>query len=186
MVSSMLRLIGRLGKFRQPVKRKEWKDFEYFDEAWKERIHLMAQFIPPGTQSVLDIGCGKMWLKDELDPNCEYYGLDYIDRGPGSHVADLNKHQFTERHFDTAFVSGCLEYIYDYNWLIKEIQQHCSVCILSYCAVDIFNNPKERISLGWVNHLSEQDIVALFAASNMQLKQKAKTRNANTIFVFSQ
>jgi len=47
-------------------KQLSWKEMEYFDPAWKQRIETMAALIPKQSQSVLDLGCGKMWLKDYL------------------------------------------------------------------------------------------------------------------------
>ena len=73
----------------------------------------MAAFIPPGTLSVMDLGCGKMWLKEMLPSGYKYYGIDYTDRGKDSYVFDLNKYAFPAFNCDIIFISGCLEYIYD-------------------------------------------------------------------------
>lgn len=185
MALSMRRLLGRLKNKLPNHKGKNWQEFEYFDNAWKERIQLMAGFLPPAAATVADIGCGKMWLKDFLPPGYIYYGVDYVYRGNGCHIFDLNNGEFPTQQFDVAFVSGCLEYIRDYKWLIQQISRWCGICILSYCTADRFNNQQERISLGWVNHLTDTEITALFKIENMVLIKKSETSTANTIFVFS-
>lgn len=163
---------------------KSWKEIEYFDESWKQRIRQMATYIPPAAKSVMDIGCGKMWLKEYLPPGCLYYGIDYIDRGAGSYVFDLNAHEYPSFDAEIAFVSGCLEYIDDYKWLIEKLSSHHQQCIISYCTTDIFGDRKERRSLYWRNDLSDKELVALFAENNMQPAIKDRTATGNSIYVF--
>ncbi|MBK9568932.1 MAG: hypothetical protein IPO53_02690 [Chitinophagaceae bacterium] len=54
------RIFNKLNLFFK--KEKKWQDIEYFDDKWKERIEQMARFIKNGS-SVIDLGCGPMWLK---------------------------------------------------------------------------------------------------------------------------
>jgi hypothetical protein len=178
-------LLGLLQIKRKFIKNRQWKDFEYFDTAWMERIRLMAGYIPVETGSVIDIGCGKMWLKKFIPVSCMYYGVDYIYRGESSHIYDLNKHEFPDDTFDIAFVSGCLEYINDYEWLIKRIALQSSKCIISYCTFDLFNGIPERTTLGWVNHLTETELTGIFSSHDMLLTSKDKTTTSNSIYVFS-
>jgi hypothetical protein len=163
---------------------KSWKEIEYFDEAWKERIQLMAGYIPPGTNSLMDIGCGRMWLREYLPASCKYYGIDYVNRGPGSVVFDLNQHEFPGFSCDVAFVSGCLEYIDDCEWLINNISGHNDKCIISYCTKDVFADPAERRRLFWKNDLTEQQLIALFEKNRMNLDAKDRTNTGNSIYVF--
>lgn len=164
--------------------KKSWKEIEYFDESWKERIKNMSLFIPKETQTVMDLGCGKMWLKNYLSAECKYYGIDYKDRGEGSEVYDLNKYQIPSLIVDVIFISGCLEYIEDYEWLIKEVVTKCKLCIISYCVLDTFSNIKERRSLTWVNDLTEIQLIHLFGKNKMKLTNKSKTKTDNCIYIF--
>jgi SAM-dependent methyltransferase len=182
---SIFRLIGQLKRTLWSAKKRQWKDLEYFDSAWKDRIQLMAGYIPGHSGTILDIGCGKMWLKEYLPAGCAYYGLDYIYRGLDSHVFDLNKHEFPVASFDITFVSGCLEYITDYKWLISKISDQSAICILSYCTFDIFNSHEKRTALGWVNHLTELELINVFNTNKMYATAKDKTSTSNTIYVFS-
>ena len=64
-----------------------WKDIEYFDENWKERIRLMSQFIPQGV-TVLDLGSGREWLKEVVGENF-YTGVDYTRRSSTTIVCEF-------------------------------------------------------------------------------------------------
>ncbi|MHA4811235.1 methyltransferase domain-containing protein [Flavitalea flava] len=160
-----------------------WKEIEYFDEEWKNRIQQMASYIPPNTKSIMDIGCGKMWLKEYLPDGCKYFGVDYINRGTDSHLFDLNNYEFPDFTCDLAFVSGCLEYIDDYKWLIDEIAVKNKECIISYCLLDVFTDLKEREKLHWRNHLSEMELIDLFSKNEMYLIKRDKTVTNNYIYV---
>jgi len=179
MVLSIRNLFGKKAKTT-----KAWQEIEYFDEAWKERIKIMSSFIPSGAQSVMDLGCGKMWLKTYLPVTCNYYGIDYTYRGEGSEVFDFNKYEFPLLSTDVIFVSGCLEYVKDYEWFIKEVASKCKRCIISYCIVDVFSNLEERRALTWVNDLTEKEFINLFTKNNMKLIDKTKTATENYIYIY--
>ena len=98
---------------------KHWEDFEYFDESWRIRIKEMAVYIN-NAETVMDLGCGKMWLRDYLHSSNLYIPVDYKNRGEGTIVCDFTKHQFPEKNADVIFVSGCLEYIADYKCFVQK------------------------------------------------------------------
>lgn len=185
MGSLIQNVFGRFKYLRSKKKPKAWKEIEYFDEGWKNRIESMYQYMPLGIKSIMDIGCGKMWLKDYLDSNILYFGIDYKHRGDDCYVCDLNKYEFPNFNTDIAFVSGCLEYIHDYNWLIKQISSHCKLCILSYCIFDYFDNLNERKQLGWVNNLSKIELINVFNSNGMRLEKYFTTQEGYFIFIFS-
>jgi hypothetical protein len=184
----MASLIKRLiGKFTAKPSQEKWENIEYFDEKWKNRIGLMASYIPKDSRSVLDIGCGQMWLKEFIPVTCEYFGIDYKYRGEGSAAYDLNKHEFpTGKKYDTAFISGCLEYINEPDWLIRQVSDHCNTCVISYCITDVFSNIEERRQLTWVNDLSDNDIKNLFSKHGWSLIETTQTPTQNYIYVFQQ
>ncbi|MBI5371160.1 MAG: hypothetical protein HZA79_03935 [Sphingobacteriales bacterium] len=164
-------------------KKKSWAEIEYFNEEWKERIALMAKFITPSS-IVLDLGCGKMWLKEYMPESTIYIPVDYLKRSPEVIVCDFNKKQYPDKRADIAFISGCLEYIAPYNWFISSACAFSGKVILSYCTTNQFPEKKKRNALAWVNHLSESDIVDIFKKNNFQLIHKSITANNNSIFVF--
>ena len=161
-----------------------WKDFEYFDEEWKHRIKKMAEFIPESGR-IVDLGCGRMWLKEIIDEkNHSYIGVDYTPRDENTIVCDFNLKEFPNIEAEVYFASGVLEYVKNYKWFISNIARHSQRCILSYCPIEVFNNKKERIDLGWKNHLNSFEIIKLFKKANMQLRFLTETNTRNKIFVF--
>jgi hypothetical protein len=175
--------------FLRTVKRKKtWKDIEYFDERWMERIEKMSKFIDV-SESVMDLGCGKMWLQSFLDKSTAYYPVDYVKRSENTIVADFNKKEFPSLNVDVVFASGVLEYIDDPDWFVKQISACSNKCILSYCTMDYFPDIKIRKSAKWVNNLFFKDIENLFNKNNMILDKHLlhSVTNANynyVLFVF--
>jgi len=163
--------------------RLKWSENEYFDEKWKTRIHFMSKYIKDGS-SVLDLGCGKMWLRQMVN-DMQYYPVDYCDRGGDTIICDFNKKEFPERNADVAFVSGSLEYVKDYSWFIQMIATHSTICVLSYCILDDFPNIRERRRLAWVNDLSKKNLIDLFERNKMSLQDYQKTEVNHHIFVFA-
>lgn len=159
-----------------------WQEFEYFDEAWQNRIRLMAGFIQPKS-CVMDLGCGQLWLKNFL-AGCKYIPVDYTKRDAETIVCDFNKYQFPDRDVDCAFVSGCLEYVIDVEWFIGKIAEQANSCILSYCTIEKFPSISARESLGWQHNLTALDIERIFKSKGMRLTHMTETETKNTIFVF--
>jgi hypothetical protein len=164
------------------VKRKSWEQVEYFDPAWEDRIRQMAGYIKEG-ESVMDLGCGKMLLKNYLKTN-KYIPVDYTSRGEDTIIVDFNKKEFPGFYVDICFVSGTLEYVKDYKWFIEKTCKHSKKVILSYCTTDNFPDRKTRITNSWVNHLSEQTLIGLFMKEKFELSGKTETKTRNQIFIF--
>jgi len=161
---------------------REWKDIEYFNDQWKERIWQMAQYIPPAC-TVLDLGCGKMWLSEYLR-ECRYIPVDYCDRGKGTYIYDFNKAEFPNVKADYSFVSGCMEYVESPRWFIEQISTHSGACVISYCGREYFPDLQGRMARGWKNNFSKNELIALFNSFGMVLAEEATTRTQNFIFVF--
>lgn len=177
------KLLRKLFWFRKKDKVKTWQDIEYFNESWKNRIKQMTQYISPNS-IVLDLGCGQMWTNEFLPINCKYIAVDYIKRDEKSIVCDFNQHQFTDINADIAFVSGCFEYVVDYNWFVNKIATYCNACVISYCTLEAFPNLQERKGLTWVNHLTKAEFINLFLNANFTLEKEDTTQTNNTIFIF--
>jgi hypothetical protein len=178
LIGKIFKRIGFLFK-----KEKSWEDIEYFHEAWKERIRRMAIFIQPG-QSVIDLGCGMMWLQLYLPEGCQYIPVDYRDRGNNSLVADFNKKQFPPVETDVAFISGCLEYVKDPQWFLDQVcHKTKNRIILSYCTTEKVTDREERNGLHWVNHLSYSSVRELLVKGGFS-EHTVTEFQQNTIFVF--
>jgi hypothetical protein len=175
------RVRGRLKSLTR--RNRSWQELEYFDESWKKRIEVMASFIAPG-ESVIDLGCGKMWLKPLLKNNT-YWPVDYCRRDESTVLANFNRHQYPDIRADVAFLSGTLEYIEDYEWFVRQVSSRASRCIVSYCTTESYPDLKLRIRKAWKSHLSRSTLIRLFAKNGMHIDAECTAVAENPIFVFS-
>jgi len=121
----------------------KWKQIEYFNPDWKSRIKKMASYIAIG-ESVVDLGCGQMWLREFLPGSNKYTGVDYRQRGEGTLVVDFNNGEFPDVKADVFFSSGCMEYVVDYDSFIEKIARVGRRCIISYCCIEDFKEKEKR------------------------------------------
>lgn len=172
-----------IGKFQNKLLKKnvQWNEIEYFNPKWKKRIKDMSIFIEDG-DSVLDLGCGEMWLREYLNESNKYFGVDYKERGENTIVCDFNKNEYPNIKADVAFISGCLEYIKDYEWFISKLSQSHSKIIISYCTLEEYSNIKDREAKAWVNHLKEEELLSLINSKGFELIHKET--GYSTFFVF--
>jgi len=160
----------------------DWKNIEYFDESWFDRIKLMSRYIP-SRKSVMDLGCGKMWLKTMI-PDSKYFPVDYKKRDDTTIVCDFNKHEFPDVSADVIFISGCLEYVEDYEWFIKEIGRCSQRCIVSYCTIESVPNTATRKKRAWKNNLKKEELIEIFNKNSMKVTIEDKFDESNDVFVF--
>ncbi len=161
-----------------------WNSESEFDEAWKNRIAVMASYINV-SGTVADFGSGLMWLEPLLKSKNSYLPIDYVSRDSRTLVVNLNVDLIPEMNAEIAFLSGVLEYIEDVNNFIDQlINRNFKKVILSYCTLEKFNNLNSRISLNWVSHKSVFEILYLFSSRYNLVN--INDVNGNTIFVFDQ
>ncbi len=156
----MINFLGIIFRTKKPL----WTSSDEFDESWKKRISKMASNIDiPG--SVVDIGCGKMWLESQLKESNDYVPVDFVRRDERTIVLDINKDTLPEFNAPVAFLSGILEYVSDVNRLSRNlIRQRFEKIILSYCTLEKYPNLRWRKKLNWVSHLSIFELIELFIA----------------------
>ena len=181
MVTYMKKLFGKL--YKKIIKKNIlWNEIEYFNPSWKQRVKNMSHYILPN-ESILDLGCGEMWLKEFIRHNNVYYPVDYKDRGKETIICNFNNYEYPEIETDVAFVSGCIEYIEDYNWFIDCIAKNHKKIIISYCILEDFKDKEERKKKAWVNHLSENELVNVVEKAGFSLVQKEY--GYSTFYVFN-
>jgi hypothetical protein len=140
-----------------------WIDPGAFEQAPDARAAFAAQFIPAGAR-VLELGCGRMALRNCLPNGCQYQGCDLIGRDEDTIVCDFNAGEFPTQaaaQADVVVMLGLLETIVD----VESFFTHLRFCkrdiILSYCATDL-TGKCDRPALGWVNNFSFFDLARLF------------------------
>ncbi len=168
------------------LKKVEWKDIEYFDESWKRRISMLSSLIPPDTSSIMDLGCGKCWLKEFIKKEIKYYPVDYKKRSSDTIVCDFNKKEFPNIITDVIFCSGIVEYIEECNldWFFNCIRKHSNILIISYCSLDLNPSIKVRKSFGWKNHFTKSNFVKIIEKFEYTLVQEIDPVDGNNLFKF--
>lgn len=180
-VLSYLKILIRV---KSPLtSKKEWEEFEYFDSKWENRVKKLSAYILPN-ESIMDLGCGQMTLKKYITSN-SYIPVDYTKRDEKTIVCDFNKKEFPQIKADVIFISGCLEYIYDYEWFIGKACQYSQKILLSYCCIEDFPILAERKKNNWKNHLSYEYVILLLKENNFSLTESTKLESNDRIMVFS-
>lgn len=160
-----------------------WQELEFFDPRWKQRIAAMARHIGP-RDAVLDLGCGRMWLKEFLGSAATYIPCDYQDRGPGTVVCDFNRGQFPDRCADVCFISGCLEYVRDVDWFLDRVAASAPKCVIAYCVLRPDKTLEQRRQNAWQNHLTEEELIGRFRARGMRLAVADGQFMSSFVYVF--
>ncbi len=149
--------------------------------SWNTRARMAADFIPSGA-TVLDIGCGAMALERFLPPGCSYLPCDVVKRDERTTVCDLNAGQFPSAQNAThVSMLGVLEYIHDWRNLLGQLRALGLPLIFSYCATD-FTAHLQRSELGWINHLSLEDLCAGVSEAGFQIQTSLRV-DANQVLI---
>ena len=150
---------------------------------WDERNRIIATFIPEAS-SVVDLGAGAQTLKRYLKSGCEYQPCDIVKSSPDMIVCDFNSgiYPSLSRRYDYVVCSGVFEYIRRPSEFLSSIRQYGKRVILSYNPAGQSVATFERLANGWVNHLTSQQLEALFATNGLDWKLIWRQDNSETIY----
>ena len=161
-----------------------WAEIEYFNKGWEKRILQMSKLIKE-EKNIMDLGCGKMWLKKYLNPDIHYYCCDYKKRDENTIICDFNKNEYPAVFVDLSFVSGTFEYIIDVESFIRSMKKYSSSVILSYVTKDHVKNLKFREKQAWKNHFFRDELISLFNKHDFLLTDTDSSVKNNDIFKFN-
>lgn len=93
----------------------------------------MLDFLPDSYTKVLEVGCGKGKFKDNLESNCEYWGVEQ-NKSIGKNaenklykvlIGDFMKinDQLPNKYFDLIICNDIIEHIDDYNLFLKILKK---------------------------------------------------------------
>ena len=150
---------------------------------WDERNRIIATFIPEAS-SVVDLGAGAQTLKHYLKSGCEYQPCDIVKSSPDIIVCDFNSgiYPSLSRRYDYVVRSGVFEYMRHPSQFLSNIRQYGKRIILSYVPASQAIGLFERLANGWVNHLTSQQLEALFATNGLDWKLICRQDNSETIY----
>jgi Methyltransferase domain len=153
------------------------------EPSWDERNRIIATFIPEAS-SVVDLGAGAQTLKRYLKSGCEYQPCDIVKSSPDMIVCDFNSgiYPSLSRRYDYVVCSGVFEYIRRPSEFLSRIRQYGKRVILSYNPAGQGVATFERLANGWVNHLTSQQLEALFSTNGLDWKLICRQDNSETIY----
>jgi hypothetical protein len=153
------------------------------EPCWDERNRIIATLIPEAS-SVVDLGAGAQTLKRYLKSGCEYQPCDIVKSSPDIIVCDFNSgiYPSLSRRYDYVVCSGVFEYIRHPSHFLSNIRQYGKRIILSYVPAGPTIGPFERLARGWVNHLTSQQLEALFSTNGLDWKLLCRHDNSETIY----
>jgi len=150
-----------------------WSNAANLDPAWNQRARLAADFIPAGAH-VLDLGCGRMALEGFLPPGCRYTPCDVVRRDERTLLCNFNEQPIPQAAGVTHVTAlGVLEYIHDWRGFLRQLRALCLPVVFSYCPTD-FTAHLDRKALGWINHLSLQELSDGFAEAGFHLQSSSR------------
>lgn len=172
----------------------KWQNFEFKDD-WTLRLMRIGELIPDAS-SVFEFGAGPIGLRPFLKPKCELFSSDVIPRENIAAIIDLNRlplPSLVGYRTDVAVFSGVLEYVSELRPVAEWTAKYFKTCIATYeCAdstSDRLHHIREgigRLSLGWVNHLTESQFIDLFADAGFRLTERVSwgTQDPGMIYIF--
>ena len=140
-----------------------WSNAASLMPAWNMRSELIAKLVPENS-TVFEFGAGVGALQQHLSSSCTYQKSDLVDRDGETEIFDLNAENLLPIvGFDTAVLSGVLEYIHDVPRTINFLAANFKRVLLSYACLD--KNSTDRRSHGWVNDYKISELVSYFKES---------------------
>ncbi len=137
------------------------------------RVEMFSEWITADIRSIVDYGAGRMYLREYVPPEVEYFPVDYIRRNEQTILCDLNSGEFPDIRSDAAVCSGVLEFIFTAEQLLTHVCNHTNkMVILSYLGIENFPDIKGRRASAYVSDLSDTQISELMTSKGFHLEKK--------------
>jgi len=154
---------------------RRWSSAQGLEQWWDDRTKTIAKRIPGGSK-VIEFGAGRRQLEKFLPEGCSYVPSDIVDRGPGTVICDLNSPalpDLTRLGCDTAVFGGVLEYVRDVRAVARWLADSgMKTCVASFdpvpaglWAVGLWRETARRAYFGYMNRLTEAELVGAFEAA---------------------
>lgn len=146
-----------------------WGDVDTHSHNWDERTFLLAKACKG--PKVLELGAGRAVARFyfQREPGFSYTATDVTLNENIDQVIDLNEKNFFNlgnQHFDSAMLSGVLEYVDDLPSTFTFLFGYADELVFSYVPAShdlSVAELKYRIEQGWHSHYSVRTLIDLFA-----------------------
>lgn len=160
--------VGTVLRFRRSTDYDRWSRDDSFQSNWNERTLMMATHIPSGS-AIIEFGAGVQVLRAALPEDCRYQPSDLVARTPDTLIGDLNiAYPDLDGKMDVAVFSGVLEYIHDLPGLFDWLHDQVDRIVFSYATLEHTPSLLARRKNGWVNDLSEYQVVQIFETAGFR------------------
>jgi hypothetical protein len=159
-----------------------WSKQEELQESWNERTAILGDAVENNAR-VIEFGAANLFLKDYLSDTVQYTGADIIARHENMLVCDLNIRPISInlQSYDTAVLSGVLEYIYDIDYLFEAFQKAgVQRLLFSYACADFCK--QNRHHNGWLNDFKKVEIETLLKNAGY-LIEEIRTWKGQHVFI---
>ncbi|MFC4636289.1 hypothetical protein ACFO3O_20450 [Dokdonia ponticola] len=159
-----------------------WSKNQSLKEDWNIRTKMLGDFVPNGSK-VIEFGAGAMFLKDYLNDTITYTASDIVQRYPETIVFDLNdlSRKIDLTPYDTAVLSGVLEYIYDIEAVLLFLYPNIKNICVSYCCADIAKD--NRLKNGWLSDYTEVALKEIFESCHYEVMEQTLWRSQSLFYL---
>jgi hypothetical protein len=142
-------------------------------EGWRPRAAIAAEMVAgTGAASVLDLGCGHMYLEALLPKGIHYLPSDVIRRDKRTLVCDLNREAPPMVEADAVACLGLLEYMLDPAALLGRLARQHRFAVISYVPLSPVRSVAKRRSQFWFSDLSAEALRALFGTTGWTIREE--------------
>lgn len=168
--------------------RQKWGAAVNYKADWAARSALAAPYVPNGAR-VFEIGAGVGTFRGLVADRCHYTGADLQPIDERTLVLDIEKDPIPSGPWDVIVMLGVLEYLHDPKAVLIKIGDAARSIVLSYCIPRDSNPLPQRRARGWMNALSEQDLINAMVAEGLSLRARLDINAAEDfeqkLFVFA-
>ncbi len=171
-------------------KNKDLIDQGYF----QERTQIISKMLPWETfHSVLDLAAGAMLIKKylPLSESCKYIPIDFIPYSKETIVCNLDAYEYPSiegSSIDCAILSGTLELVRDWKWLLQKTSKITHRMIISIVTADIFNQGyptmRTRFEHGFLTNIYPHELILYMQKLGYQLTAAKERHQLDNIYLF--
>lgn len=134
--------------------------------------------------SIADIGCGDQKLRGALltqGVDCHYCGYDLLPQSSEVMPFDVRTDALPHKH-DVLVMLGVIEYLEALPSVLTSLARQAPYLVVSHVIrQDDTYSPQKCAELGWLNHLSQNEIEQLLGASGFIVQEHLLDAKGTTI-----